>query len=134
MATYVDRLVRCGDEGPPLRASTADAAGDAGLASLENARSRVNPCPYRDRVDQNAVAIEDVIMGMRPDERPGAYRAAAEAARDRLFGEAATGQQATSDAAAEAVRQVTPATTAAQRGSVVREWLETARDAARAPH
>lgn len=117
---------------PGLRASTADTAGDAGLASLENARSRANPGPYRDRVDQNAVAIEDVIMGMRPDERPGSYRAAAEAARDRLFLEAATGQQTAADAAAEAVRQVTPATTAAQRGSVVREGLETARDAARA--
>ena len=117
---------------PGLRASAADTAGDAGLASFENARARANPGPYRDRVDQNAVAIEDVIMGMRPDERPGAYRTAAEAARDRLFVNAATGQQTAADAAAEAVRQVTPTSTAAQRGSVVREGLETARDAARA--
>ncbi len=117
---------------PGLRASTADTAGDAGLASLENARARANPGPYRDRVDQNSVAIEDVIMGMRPDERPGAYREAAEAARDRLFVEAATGQQTAADTAAEAVRRVTPTSTAAQRGSVVREGLETARDAARA--
>ncbi|TCM54950.1 hypothetical protein C8J36_104142 [Rhizobium sp. PP-F2F-G48] len=117
---------------PGLRASTADTAGDAGLASLENARSRANPGPYRDRVDHNAMRIEDVIMGMRPDERPGAYRSTAEAVREQLFAEAATGRQSAADAAAEAVRQITPADTAAQRGSMVREGLETARDAARA--
>lgn len=117
---------------PGLRASTADAAGDAGLASLENARSRVNPGPYRDRVDQNSNVVEAAFRGMRPDENPGAYRAAAEVERDARLRELVMGEQAAAEAAATAARPLTPATTAAQRGGSVREGLEAAREAARA--
>ncbi|CAK7259092.1 MULTISPECIES: hypothetical protein [unclassified Shinella] len=116
---------------PGFRASTADHAADAGLASLEAARARANPGPYRQRADQNAIAVEETIAGMRPDETPAALRDALAIERDRRMNEAIMGRQDAELAAADAVRRVTPESTAAQRGNVVRTELETARDAAR---
>lgn len=116
---------------PGLRTSTADASGDAGLASLENARSRVNPGPYRDRVDQNANVVETVFRGMRPDENPASFRAAAELERDLRLRDLIMEEQRAADAATNSVRPLTPVTTPSQRGGSVREGLETARDSAR---
>lgn len=116
---------------PGFRASTADHATDAGLASLEAARARANPGPYRQRADQNALAVEETIAGMRPDETPAALRDALAIERDRRMNDAIMGRQDAELAAADAVRRVTPESTAAQRGNVVRTELETARDAAR---
>lgn len=116
---------------PGFRASTADHAGDAGLASLEAARARANPGPYRQRADQNALAVEDTIAGMRPDETPASLRDALALERDRRMNDAIFFRQDAEQAAADAVRRVTPESTPAQRGNVVRSELETARDAAR---
>lgn len=117
---------------PGFRASTADHAGDAGLASLEAARARANPGPYRQRADQNAMAVEDTIAGMRPDESPAALREALDLERNRRVTEAGTLARTAEDELLAAITGVQPGMAdATARGSTARAALEDAYQAAR---
>jgi len=116
---------------PGFRASTADRAGDAGLATLENARARAAPGAFRSRADANAQAVETTFGALRPDAPPAAAYDAIAAERDRRMLDAIMGRDTAEEAAQTAARTVIPQTTPAQRGGVVRESLTAARDAAR---
>lgn len=117
---------------PGFRASTADHAGDAGLASREAARARANPGPYRQRADQNALSIEETIMGMRPDESPAALRDALELERNRRMMDANTFARNAEDELLAAIMDVRPGMAdATARGTSARAALEDAYQAAR---
>jgi hypothetical protein len=116
---------------PGFRASTADRAADAGLATLENARARSAPGAFRSRNDANVQAVDQAVSSMRPDATPASAFDAIAAERDRRLMDVIMGRDAAEEAAQMAARTVTPATTPAQRGGVIRENLTTARDAAR---
>ncbi|KEQ07017.1 hypothetical protein GV67_22540 [Pseudorhizobium pelagicum] len=116
---------------PGFKASTADRTGDAGLAVLENSRARAAPGAFRSRADANALAVDNAVTSMRPDASPGSAYEAIAAERDRRLLEAIMGRDAAEEAAETASRNLAPQTTPTQRGSVVRESLTAARDAAR---
>lgn len=117
---------------PGFRASTADHAADAGLASLEAARARANPGPYRQRADQNAMAVEDTIAGMRPDESPAALREALDLERNRRVTDAGTLARMAEDDLLAAITGVQPGMVdATARGSTARAALEDAYQTAR---
>ena len=77
---------RGSDAVPGYRPTTADAAQNPGLASLEYGRqSGPNSGAYTQRRVNNAEAVTDAIEANRPAAAPGAFRSAADAERERVF-------------------------------------------------
>ncbi|MFA5897854.1 MAG: hypothetical protein WC829_01950 [Hyphomicrobium sp.] len=114
----IDRVI------PGFQPTTADRAGDAGLALLEGARAHSNPQAYAARTDANANAVEDVFSGMAPKESPGTFRAALESEMDRRIKEAISGEAMAAQDAGRAMERVTPSLSPDERGSTIRNVLE----------
>jgi hypothetical protein len=132
MAEAVTRPAPAETAIPGFRASTADRLGDAGLAGLENARAKGPTAGrYRGRHDANTEAIDNAVAAVAPTEPASTFRTALDDERDRLLVEAATGSQTATRDAEQIVAPLTPQSTPAARGNIVRTGLEDARDVAR---
>jgi hypothetical protein len=134
-APLADAIMRPSDAEqivPGFQASTADRAGDAGLASLENARSRNNPGAFRARADENTQAIERTMSGMAPDETPAAFREALEAGRDRALTDVSVRSAEAQANYDRAVSGLSPLMTGEARGADIRAALEGASEKAKA--
>lgn len=130
LATTILRPTRAEAVIPGFQASTADRAGDAGLAALENARSKgVNVGRFRARQNANTDAVEGTIGALAPDATPGVYREAADLERERRIAAAASeadiARAAFDDASASAQPVLREG---AARGSSLRGALQDARD------
>lgn len=131
LATAILRPSQAENLIPGFRASTADRAGDRGLASLENARSKGNPGRYGDRVNENANAVENTMQGMAPEATPGAFREAAETERQRRIAEATGEADIARIAFDDAVASAQPVLReGAARGSNLRGALQDSYDRA----
>ena len=117
---------------PGFRPSTADRAGDSGLASLENARSKgPNSGRFRARQDDNTRAVDSRLGELAPTEEPGAFSTALADQRDAELLAAIQNRTEVESAAERLAAPLRPASTPAARGNVVRTGLEDARDTAR---
>lgn len=116
---------------PGYRASTADRAGDAGVALLENARARANPGPARARADENARAVDTAVQQIAPTEQPGAFRAALEEQTGARMAAASQAEAAAQQRFTDAVARLEPSMSGEGRGSTIRDALEEAKAAAR---
>lgn len=119
---------------PGFQATTADRAGDFGIANLTNNRSGGNAGLYRGLQQSNTKAVDAALDPVRPTEQPGALTSALETERMNALN---SYESEFIDAMAALERatgplQVPPDSTLATRGNAVRTDLLTARDAARA--
>ncbi len=117
---------------PGYADTLADRTGNPGLASLEYGRAAgPSSGAYTQRRSANIDAVDNAMSSIEPQATPGMLRDELVIERDRRLMDAIMGRDAAAETAAQATARVTPTTTPAQRGSVVREGLEGARDAAR---
>lgn len=120
---------------PGFKATTADRAGDFGLASLTDARARgPNAGRFRAAMDANTNAVDAALDTYRPTQQPGAFTDALAAERQSTLDNYDADLR---DAMAALERatgplQVPVDSTLASRGNVIRTDLLDARDAARA--
>ena len=128
----ITRASRAEELVPGFQASTADRAGDAGLAALESARARNNPGAYRARTDANTAAVEGAMSGMAPQETPGAFREALETQRGAALNDAAAATDAAQTMYNQAIAPLQPTMTAEGRGAYMREALQSASDRTKA--
>lgn len=116
---------------PGFRASTADRAGDFGLASLEDARARGGGAGrFKDRSAANTEAVEGALAPIRPQQQPGALRSAIEASQDARIADATRTTGQARDAFDRTSQALRPAMTADARGADIRSVLENASEAA----
>lgn len=130
LATAILQPTRAEAVIPGFQASTADRAADAGLAALENARSKgVNVGRFRSRVNTNNEAVEGTLGRLAPDATPGTYRQAAELERDARIAAAVGDADIARSAFDDAVASAQPVLRGgAARGSNLRGALQDARD------
>lgn len=118
---------------PGYADTLADRTGNPGLASLEYGRAAgPSAGAFTQRRSANAEAVDSAMTSIEPQATPGMLRDELVIERDRRLMDAIMGRDAAAEAATQAASRVTPTSTPSQRGSTVREGLETARDAARA--
>lgn len=116
---------------PGFTATTADRAGDTGLAAMEAARSRANPGPYRAQAGGNAQAVDQQFMRMAPDMPASEFRGALDTGRETALGTARTAVLDADDNLAQATADLIPVLTATGRGQQIRNALQDASDAAK---
>lgn len=118
---------------PGFKASTADRAGDFGLASLEDARSKgPNAGRFRAVAENNTNAVDSALDTYRPTEQPGAFSDALAGRRDSQLMGAQDEHQQLLDVLNRVLGPLQVNTTPAIRGNAIRADLMGARDAARA--
>lgn len=131
-ADQINQGRRVGETIPGFKESLADRTKNPGIAALEYGRQTgPNSGMFVGARDNNTKAVNDALQATKPEGTPEATRQAVVAERDRRMIDAMTARQEAEAAAAQAVAPVTPQSTAAQRGSVIRNEVDTARDAAR---
>lgn len=124
---------RASDIIPGYQDTLADRTRNPGIASLEYGRAAgPSSGAYTQRRSANTEAVDQAMSSIEPQATPGMLRDELVSERDRRLMDAVMGRDTAAEAATEAARRVTPTSTPGQRGSTVREGLETARDAARA--
>lgn len=132
----VDQIMqgrRIGDTVPGYTESLADRTRNPGLAAMEYGRQTgENSGVYAQMREQNIKAVDNAMQATKPQESPAAFRSELEVRRDQALQDAIMRQQQAAQEAEQAVAPITPQTTPAQRGNVIREGLTEARDAARA--
>lgn len=116
---------------PGFTATTADRAGDTGLAAMEAARSRANPGPYRAQAGGNAQAVDQEFMRMAPDMPGSEFRGALDTGRETALGAAKAARLKADDKLAQATADLIPVLTATGRGQQIRNALQDASDAAK---
>ncbi len=132
-ARQIEQGRRVGETVPGFKESLADRTKNPGLAALEYGRqSGPNSGMFVGARDTNTRAVNDALTATKPEGTPEATRQAVVAERDRRLVDAANARMEAETAASQAVAPLAPQSTPAQRGSVIRNELETARDAARA--
>lgn len=118
---------------PGFKATTADRAGDFGLASLEDARARgPNAGRFRAAQEANTGAIDNRLNDLRPTEQPGTFTNALEGQRGAQLSAAEATFQDAIDAARRATEPLTATSTPTARGNTVRNDLLNSRDESRA--
>lgn len=132
----VDQIMqgrRISDTVPGYTESLADRTRNPGLAAMEYGRqSGENSGVYAQLRQSQVEAVDNAMQATKPQESPAAFRAELEVRRDQALQDAIMRQQQAAQEAEQAVAPITPQTTPAQRGNVIREGLTEARDAARA--
>lgn len=117
---------------PGFKASTADRAGDFGLASLENARSKGdNAGRFRARQDANTTAIDQRLQDVAPTESPAVFRTALDDERDRQLVDAANATGSAQTDFERYIQTLVPQMDAEARGAAVRGGVVNAERAAR---
>ncbi|WP_068314923.1 hypothetical protein [Polycladidibacter hongkongensis] len=108
-----------------FKATAADRTGDPGLASLEYERqSGPNSARFTSARDANAEAVDDALMGTRPDTEASAF---SDALREGVVNEIDTAMRHAEELDSKAVQAestITPRMTDEQRGGVLRHKLQ----------
>lgn len=117
---------------PGYQPSLADVTQNPSIASMEFSRqSGPNAGQFIQQRANNTAAVDNAMENAAPQGSPGVFRNELEARRDVAINNSDEAARLAQEQAAAAVQPITPTSSAAQRGDVVRGALEEARDTAR---
>jgi hypothetical protein len=133
-ANQINQGRRVGETIPGFTETLADRTQNPGLAALERGRATAPGAGggFLQARDANTRAVAGAMSEVEPQGTPGALRAELEVQREQRLIDAITQRNQAEDAARAAVEPVTPQTTPSQRGSVLRNEIDAAREGRRA--